>query len=165
MAWERIPETTEPVKGAMYRIGFQIKAPYSEFLAARLKDALKIGTALRNLNPFEELHNKVEVRSVYHTFPAISTRTGRSESWWIYMEFMKRSDNPPLLAVYGICALIITAAAAVLIAGKSFERLIVTGADAVDRTLTGAGGALDRVLNPGLILGAFVLGFMFLSKR
>jgi hypothetical protein len=165
MAWEKIPESTVPTKGATYRIGLQIKAPYSKFLADTIKNAIKAGNALRNLNPFEELHNKVEIRSVYHSLPPVSSRTGRSEPWWIYVEFMKRSENPAIVIIYGLIALIVVAASAVLISGKSFERLIVTGAEAIDKTITGSTGALTQVLNPGLILGAFVLGFLYLSKR
>lgn len=173
MAWEQIPEKTPTKVGSTYRIGMQIKAPYSDFLAGTIKNAIKLGVALRNLNPFDEFHKLVTVNAVYSVPPTVASHdvvVGRSPLWWVYVEFTKKADPAPkpqvqeagamdLAFIGGLIALIITAATAVLIAGKKFERLVIA-------TLTDPKtGVLPKVLNPGLILGAFVLGFMFLSRR
>lgn len=173
MAWEKIPEKTPTKVGTTYRNGFQIKAPYSDFLAGTLKNAIKAGVALRNLNPFDEFHKLVTVNAVYVVPPTIAShdvQIGRSPLWWLYVEYTKKADPAPkpevqqagamdVAFIGGLIALIIVAASAVLIAGKSFERLVI-------RTLTDPDtGVLPKILNPGIVLGAFVLGFLFLSRR
>jgi len=162
MAWEKIDDRYEPKPGELLRIGVQIKAPFSTFLAGRIRDAIRTGYALRNLNPFEDLNDKVEVRNVYWTMPSVSSRTGRSETWWIYVEALKRTANPIPVVIYGLIALIITASTAVLIAGKSFERFAANVVEPVGETV---GKAIKTVFNPGVILAVFILGFMFLRGR
>lgn len=158
MAWEPVAETYAVKAGEFYRVGVQIKAPFSEALSNVIKLAIKAGVGLKNLNPFQDLHNKVEIRSIYHVMPSVSTRTGRSETWWIYTEFMKRGPNPVLPVIYGLIALIVVASTAVLVAGRSFERF-------TDQVGSDFGGAVDKVFNPGVVLAAFVLGFLFLKSR
>lgn len=179
MAWEAIPENSKTKVGQTYRIGMQIKAPFSDFLAGTIKNAIKAGVALRNMNPFDEFHRLVTVNAVYAVPPTVASHNvqiGRSTPWWIFVEFTKKANATPkpevqqagagdMLVIGGLIALIITAATAVLISGKKFEHLIATTADAIDKTITGPTGALTQILNPGLILGAFVLGFLFLSRR
>jgi hypothetical protein len=179
MAWEAIPEKTPTKVGQTYRLGYQIKAPYSDFLAGTIKNAIKSGVALRNLNPFDEFHKLVTVNSVYAVPPTVAShdvQIGRSVPWWIFVEFTKKAEPAPkvqtqqagsadLVLIGGLIALIITAATAVLISGKRFEHLVTTIGETVDKTITGPTGALQKVLNPGLILAAFVLGFMFLSRK
>jgi len=173
MAWETIPEKTQTKVGATYRVGMQIKAPYSDFLAGTIKNAIKAGVALRNLNPWDEFHKICRVNAVYAVPPTVAShdvQIGRSPLWWVYVEFTKTAEPAPkpevvqagvgdMVMIGGLIALIITAATAVLIAGKKFEHLVVT-------TLTDPKtGILPQILNPGIVLGAFVLGFLFLSRR
>ena len=175
MAWEKIPETTKTKVGSTYRVGMQIKAPYSDFLAGTIKNAIKAGVALRNLNPFDEFRNLVTVNSVYVVPPTVASHdvvTGRSPLWWVYVEFTKKANSTApvvqeasaadLALIGGLIALIITAATAVLIAGKSFERLVVKTLTDPD---TGLLPGVSKVLNPGVVLAAFVLGFLYLSHR
>lgn len=172
MAWETIPEKTQTKVGATYRVGMQIKAPYSDFLAGTIKNAIRTGVALRNLNPFDEFHKIVTVNSVYSVPPTVAShdvQIGRSPLWWVYVEFTKKAEPAPkpdvqqagagdMLLIGGLIALIITAATAVLIAGKKFEHLVIA-------TLTDPEtGVLPKILNPGIVLAAFVLGFLFLSR-
>lgn len=156
--WQMVDENYEPKAGELFRIGVQVKAPYSDLLAGTIQKAIEAGVGLRNLSPWHDLHNKTEIRRLYHTLPMISNRTGRSEPWWIYAELAKRTDNPVLPVIYGLIALIVVASTAVLISGRSFERFTAAVGGDVQETI-------KTVFNPGVILAAFILGFLFLTKR
>lgn len=158
MAWESVSENVQVKAGETYRLGIQVKAPFSTTLGDVIVRAIKLGDRLRNLDPFQKLHNTIEVRRVYYAMPLQGSRTGRSEPWWIYVEFIKRTSNPVLPVIYGLIALIVVASSAVLISGKSFERFAANVGESVQ-------GVTREVFNPGVILAAFILGFMFLKSR
>jgi hypothetical protein len=108
---------------------------------------------LRNKIPFQNLHDAVRIERVSYSGPKTDNRTGRYEPWAIHVEWIEgRAEIELVLGL--ILAIIIAAAGAVAISGKETEKLIASGGSALSKT----------VFNPGLILGAFVLGFLFLTK-
>ena len=162
MAWSPVDSKYQPRSGELMRYGIQIKAPFSDWLFGIISGAIQLGNNLKNLASLQSLHNHLEIRRIYYTLPMVEARTGRSEPWWIYIEGVQRvpegGEVEEANAIYGWIALIVVASAAVLIAGKSFERFAGEIGGDVNETL-------KKVLNPGVVLAAFILGFLFLARR
>jgi hypothetical protein len=159
MSWREVPSTQELEPGSIYRVTLYIRAPYSRFVAETLANAIRAGVGLRNLDPFRQLKEKTSIRNITWDFPSLSTHSGgRTEPWPFRIEFRKTTVNTPILVIYGLIALIAMATVAVSIAGKKFEQLIVSAGSTFDKSA-------EKVLNPGVVLGAFVIGTLVLTSR
>lgn len=153
--------------GEYYRIRLMVRAPYTAATTAALKTGFQIHAAVTGLRDL----------SFYHAPPLYDPRANGIGAFPFIVKYQvdPRSNNQEIQtagldpkAVYALAVLVVAGLLAFAIASHHIDRLVTTVGENVKGVVTTAGGqARDlahEVLNPGLILLAFVLGAIIITK-
>jgi len=154
--WVEVGETEEAIAGQTYRLTLVTRTVFSQAIAWTIAQAIRFGYGVRNVLPWSRIEEKVEILTVYWGDPDTYAQRdgGRNGEWPLFIEMRKTSEGTALAVIYGLIALVLVSSFAILLTGRKWERLT----EAV-------GEETRQVLNPGLVLGAFIVGALALKRR